>query len=259
MKSSENNVKGAVELLCIKCFIVFLKGETSTEESGNMSVQLNDDRSTNIVINPNPLPLPPPCESAPPQYLPPFHVGPGPPPSYEECQDLNVPPPSYESLFGRVRDVEKNSNGFVDFLKNLLILFFGTAGCTLMISVTVIIPILMIIIGSLKMDECPAERFVPIYLVVGGSFGVLKNLLNFNSRFHLALTEEEEAHLPWHKRLHFQSLLNFFLTGWFITGCVWVYRIYEPNYTDRSSSRYCNYTLYMFAFWLVTSVFLTNY
>lgn len=37
-----------------------------------------------------------------------------------------------------------------------------------MVSVTVIIPISMIVVGSWKMDSCPAAKFVPVYLVVGG-------------------------------------------------------------------------------------------
>jgi hypothetical protein len=34
-----------------------------------------------------------------------------------------------------------------------------------------------------------------------------------------------------------------------------VYKEYEPNY-DPSQGKYCNRTLYLFAFWLITSVFI---
>ena len=40
---------------------------------------------------------------------------------------ISVPPPSYESLFGRVREVRKSSSGILDFLKNLIILFLGAS------------------------------------------------------------------------------------------------------------------------------------
>ena len=39
-------------------------------------------------------------------------------------------------------------------------------------------------------------------------------------------------------------------------GCVLVYRIYPPNYDDRTSSHYCNRLVYFYAFWLVTSTFI---
>lgn len=45
----------------------------------------------------------------------------------QPCTSLAVPPPTYESLFGRVREVQKSSNGLVDFIKNLIILFLGTS------------------------------------------------------------------------------------------------------------------------------------
>nr|XP_053654296.1 transmembrane protein 272-like [Cherax quadricarinatus] len=133
-------------------------------------------------------------------------------------------------------------------------------GCTVMISVTIVIPVFMIIVGSLKMDECPAEPYIPIYLVVGGTFGVLKNLLGFQGRLRRPLAEEEggdssDASTPWHRRLKFTGSINFFLSVWFILGCVWVYRIYEPSYTP-SDRLYCDYSLYQFAFWLVTSVYI---
>ena len=38
----------------------------------------------------------------------------------------------------------------------------------MMIGVRIIIPIVMIVIGSLKVNECPAENFIPIYLIVAG-------------------------------------------------------------------------------------------
>ncbi|XP_069942995.1 uncharacterized protein [Cherax quadricarinatus] len=203
---------------------------------------------------------PPPAYTYNPPRISPFEPIPGPPPSYDECHNLNVPPPTYDSLFGRVREVQKTSNGVVDFIKNIIVLFVGTIGCTVMISVTIVIPVFMIIVGSLKMDECPAEPYIPIYLVVGGTFGVLKNLLGFQGRLRRPLAEEEggdssDASTPWHRRLKFTGSINFFLSVWFILGCVWVYRIYEPSYTP-SDRLYCDYSLYQFAFWLVTSVYI---
>lgn len=36
---------------------------------------------------------------------------------------------------------------------------------------------------------------------------------------------------------------------------MWVYKEYEPNY-DPARGKYCNKTLYLFAFWLITSVYI---
>ena len=68
----------------------------------------------------------------------------GPPPSYEDAVDPNgnftkqklrkylkkkniflAEPPSYDSLFGRIRDTHKASRNFIDFLARLLLLLLG--------------------------------------------------------------------------------------------------------------------------------------
>lgn len=38
-----------------------------------------------------------------------------------------APPPSYDSLFGRVREAQRTSKGVLEFLKNLLIILLGTS------------------------------------------------------------------------------------------------------------------------------------
>lgn len=39
-------------------------------------------------------------------------------------------------------------------------------------------------------------------------------------------------------------------------GCILVYRVYEPEYNDPRSPNYCNKTVYLYAFWLITSTFI---
>ena len=42
-----------------------------------------------------------------------------------------APPPSYNSLFGQVREARKNSSGVVDFLRKLVVILLGTRKCQL--------------------------------------------------------------------------------------------------------------------------------
>lgn len=40
-------------------------------------------------------------------------------------------------------------------------------------------------------------------------------------------------------------------------GNVWIYSIYQPNYNKNTSvDPYCNKTLYLFAFWTTTLVYI---
>ncbi|GIY07922.1 uncharacterized protein CDAR_385961 [Caerostris darwini] len=175
----------------------------------------------------------------------------GPPPSYDEVVNPEASPPTYQSLFGQVREARKNSSGFMDFLKKVIILLLGTIGCSIILGVTIVVPISMILVGTNYFGECPVEQFIPVYLIVGGTFGVVKNVLGFFSRWKT--NESDQERLIHRSR---DSILNCFLIAWFITGCIWTYRVYEPEYEDEKSPFYCNKTLYLFAFWLVTSTFI---
>lgn len=138
----------------------------------------------------------------------------GPPPSYEDAVDPNAEPPSYDSLFGRIRDTHKASRNFIDFLAKLLLLLLGTIGCTIACSVTVVIPICMIVIGSIHFNDCPAEPYIPLFLIVGGAFSVLKYLIGVITRIHQGDSNSQDPPPP-HPA---QSLITCFLCGWFITG-----------------------------------------
>ncbi|XP_019756773.2 transmembrane protein 272 isoform X2 [Dendroctonus ponderosae] len=174
------------------------------------------------------------------------------PPSYEDAINPNAPPPSYDSLFGRVREAQKTSKGVVDFLKNVIVIVLGTLGCSIILGVTIVIPICMIVMGSIYLHECPQGEYIPVYLLVGGIFGILKQLLHLSARVRQTEEARQEENL---RQSPTQNLLNCFMLGWFIIGSVWVYKEYEPNY-DPTSSQYCNKNLYGFAFWLITSVYI---
>lgn len=179
----------------------------------------------------------------------------GPPPSYEEAVDPNAEPPSYDSLFGRIRDTHKASRNVIDFVVKVILLLLGTIGCTIACSITIVIPVCMIVIGSVYFHNCPAEPYIPIFLIVGGSFAVFKYLIGVLSRVRRAETGSDQDPQPTHP---VQSLITFFLCGWFITGCVWVYRIYWPetNIQMAKTEHYCNPVVYIFSFWLITTAYI---
>ncbi|XP_075544286.1 uncharacterized protein LOC142578690 isoform X4 [Dermacentor variabilis] len=218
------------------------------------------------------------------------------PPSYDDITNPNAPPPSYQSLFGQVREVHKASSGVIDFLRSIILLLLGTLGCTILVGVTVIIPVSMIVIevtpvkvlnkwqqrqepksldsnyrtivaefmtavGTTYLNDCPAEKYIPIFLVMGGVFGVLKTLLdvcgkcrrpdNSGEAGHSVAEEQRAEERTW------STLVNCFLFAWYVAGCVWVYRAYPPDYTNSESPAFCDRTLYLFAFGLVTAGLLS--
>ncbi|XP_014204434.1 uncharacterized protein LOC106636549 [Copidosoma floridanum] len=172
----------------------------------------------------------------------------GAPPSYEEAIDPNAPPPSYESLFGRMREAHKGRKDIFDFLQNILIILLGTIGLTIFLGITIVIPICMMVVGGLYLYDCPQEEYIPIFLLVGGGFGILKQLLQLSSRIQHSREEQDENRIT---QTPTQKLINIFLLMWFTFGTYCVYKEHEPNY-DPSLGKYCNKTVYLFAFWSVT-------
>ena len=108
-----------------------------------------------------------------------------------------------------------------------------------------------LVIGAKYKDECPVEDMIPIYLIVAGSAGLFSSCCSGGLKYTRSDGEEEQSVNP------LQSLMQLFLFAWFIAGNVWIYRNYEPNYTDPTSPNFCNKTLYLFAFWVTNSYYIT--
>ncbi|XP_053981840.1 uncharacterized protein LOC128878051 isoform X1 [Hylaeus volcanicus] len=231
----------------------WLQAANIHEEMPLGQIRQNNSMNTNDSVNPSTTCPSPPNHNINLPFGHPYILNNnrGVPPSYEEAIDPNAPPPSYDTLFGRMREARRVSKGVFDFLKNIIILLLGTIGCTIIIGVTLVIPVCMIVIGGVYLNDCPQGEYIPIYLLVGGAFGVFKQLLHLlatGGRHH----EEDEERI---QQSHTQMLINCFMTVWFIIGSMWVYKEYEPNY-DPAQGKYCNKTLYLFAFWQITSSYI---
>jgi len=185
------------------------------------------------------------------------------PPSYSEAiksngsvsesvHDPTEQPPTYASLFGDIQEARRRSSSIADFLKNFLVLLLGTIGCTVCLGLILAIPVSMIVIGSYHLHDCKAEKMIPIYLIVLGVVGLLKNLLNFAKKLKAHLTNDDDGTaLQSSTRESFlDNLITLFIVVWFIVGNVWIYRIYMPTEDE------CNPQLYLFAFWLTTTTYI---
>ncbi|XP_056156615.1 transmembrane protein 272-like [Lampris incognitus] len=119
-----------------------------------------------------------------------------------------------------------------------------------------ILPVAEIAIGVSYLDECPRQHYIPIYLIVMGIFGML---LTVQSCLPCAQEPKDGTTNPIsHYCIAWNSLTSLFLFCWFITGNVWIYSIYKPNFNQTTTNLdpYCNKTLYLFAFWTTTLVYI---
>lgn len=88
-------------------------------------------------------------------------------------------------------------------------------GCTIILGVTIVVPICMMVIGGLYLYDCPQGEYIPVYLLVGGGFGVFKQLLTLSARVRQRQEERDEERI---RQSPTQTLINCFMLGWFIIG-----------------------------------------
>lgn len=50
--------------------------------------------------------------------------------------------------------------------------FLCIVGCSIILGVTIVVPICMIVMGSIYLHECPQGEYIPVYLLVGGNYAI---------------------------------------------------------------------------------------
>ena len=113
--------------------------------------------------------------------------------------------------------------------------------------------------GVKYLHECPKEPKIPIYLLVGGCFGLLKLVCllwkTVRSRRYERLdefydTEDDNGDVIMSRSSRFTDiLLSLFLLIWFLIGNYWTLKIWKPHYKQllHEPSNWCDKTVYLFA------------
>lgn len=114
--------------------------------------------------------------------------------------------------------------------------------------------------GVKYLEECPVEPKLPIYLMVGGSFGLLKTMSlvwkQIRSRRYERLDvvydpSDTADDMVVSKSSQFsETVLTLFLLCWFGCGNYWVFHVWPPHFTQplRDPSNWCDKTVYLVAF-----------
>jgi hypothetical protein len=81
---------------------------------------------------------------------------------------------------------------------------------------------------------------------------LLNNLLgNFRVQ-----TDEQSNEVTFERsKSPLKAFVTTFMFVWFVMGSFWVYKEYEPSYNPFDGN-YCNPTVYMLAFWIITSSYI---
>jgi len=180
------------------------------------------------------------------------------PPVYDTAikADSADSPPSYESLtiINKLRKAKDESSNPVEYVMGACSIICGSMIITVLFAISIVMPITMIVIGAIYIDECNIQKNIPMWLIVAGTFGCLSSILrtatNCYSLFKKRSTDEQHEI---GKKGCLSSLIDLFLFAWFIAGNVWVYSIYKTvQYDPANMEFYCHKTCYLFSFWIIT-------
>jgi len=122
------------------------------------------------------------------------------------------------------------------------------------------IPIAMIVIGTGGLNGCPAEKMIPIYLVVGGITCLLILPLTIIMKLFQSCVNKDGPMGILFKCYDglFMNCLAVFFLAWFICGNVWVYRTSDVEFTNTASPLYCDELTYKFAYWVIIATYVCS-
>lgn len=107
-----------------------------------------------------------------------------------------------------------------------------------LIVTTVVVPIKMIIVGSLNTAHCPIQTKIPIFLLVSGIVSLVFVLLCIGI---VTIKFADILHIlgVWLCRIQFVLHILWFL--WLISGLIWTVAVYESvQHTNSSLPTYCD-------------------
>ncbi|XP_071088316.1 transmembrane protein 272-like [Haliotis cracherodii] len=129
----------------------------------------------------------------------------------------------------------------------------ATTAVTAMISL--VLPFAMVAMGTIHMDNCPAEKYIPIYLIVGGSFSIA--VIAVRLLVKMFCSDGDNNSLFDLITIIINIVIALFMFAWFIAGSVWIYSLHNKyNPTDKTAANYCDKTFYLFAFWCTSANYI---
>ncbi|XP_064489766.1 transmembrane protein 272-like [Ornithodoros turicata] len=156
------------------------------------------------------------------------------------------------SVIARIRDAKTETADTKEYVGAVSAILCGSLIALILLLLFAALQIAGIVIGALHLNDCPVQKFIPIFLVAGGSVGMVNAILSGCKRLQESRDDDSSSSTG---LTCCTSIIQCFLIGWFIAGCVWVYGNYLPNFDDRTDPKYCDKTLYYFAFSTLTASF----
>ncbi|CAI8051732.1 hypothetical protein GBAR_LOCUS28310 [Geodia barretti] len=203
------------------------------------------------------------------------------------------PPPAYNQLFGisDLKEAKKQSSNRATFVVKSCEIVTGTGewccivtivqfpiafcplflslvstshtvACAICMGILAALPISMIIIGAIYLDDCPDRRIIPIWLIVFGCVSLVQSFIDIGKRCFRKKNEGDEDGANRERYAGrsgncLESILSFFLFIWIIIGSAWVFGYYS-RFNDCGEDC-CHPVPYIFSFVTLILIYTVSF
>jgi len=133
----------------------------------------------------------------------------------------------------------------------------------LSVNINYIVVVFMFLVSSgiIFIDDCPFEPFIPIYMILAGVLGVIKNISQIGERLLLPVIQrrtDEQRFKSGHRAWKIVNIVyTFVMFAWLVVGSYFIYSNYSKlnNSGDFRTDR-CHEGFYKFAFGITTASYI---
>ncbi|XP_076467632.1 uncharacterized protein LOC143298637 [Babylonia areolata] len=172
---------------------------------------------------------------------------------------------SYGSILYQLREVQDEATDVCDYLQRVFEVAWDSLVLTVVMVLLLGMPIAMIAVGSSYEHECPREPRIPIYLLVGGSFGTIHLVILLwqqkKSRDYNYPGDDDDDDFDdgvMSRSCRFTCyMLSAFLLVWFVLGNIWVLGVWQPNFQQplHDPQNWCHRVVFFFSFYQLLAVY----
>nr|XP_054754933.1 transmembrane protein 272-like [Lytechinus pictus] len=164
-------------------------------------------------------------------------------------------PPTHSLLY-HLNQIKKTALNPVDFAALLGELVINSMYMTVLMGLSIGIPISMLYMGFKYYDKCPAEFLIIFYLLVNGFILTIRQVLDLKLRIQRRLLPPSKRHLPQQMTCGVccNQFLTFLAISFFLASNIWILSV-NPVMNDPHSLKFCHPVLYSYVCWLTIGVY----
>ncbi|UJR14659.1 hypothetical protein I4U23_001652 [Adineta vaga] len=152
------------------------------------------------------------------------------------------------SVYSRIFEEYTDAEHFLEFTYKTASILMETKTASFVFAVSLVLPLIMIGVGISNLEECPLDRNIPVFVLVGGAIASLKLLQVLWKQYSRRRGPGEEEATDTHNGSIFMDVLTtLILVVWFIYGNHIIYRYRIPRFeqTTEDPEHWCTKNVYM--------------